>query len=448
MNDEQKLGKHAVLLKPLETTTSKEFVLTVVLLTAAILFGIGAYGYQLIVGVGVTGLNRPVSWGLYIVNCIYFIALSYGALLTSAVLRLINAEWRLPITRAAEGITACTLVIGAVNIVMDMGRPDRAMTIPLYAQFRSPIVWDFVWVSLYVTSSFIYLYLTLIPDIALLRDRYPHRKRFYRFLALGYTGTPKQKRLIRLAVNGMTIAIIPIAVTVCTVLAWLFALTVQPMWHSTLMGPYFVIGAVFSGIGILIFTLAVLRRLFNLHNYIKYEHFRKLGYLLLVMSFIWFYFTVADYITTLYGNDPAHMAVFDAKISGEFAVQFWAQVLFCFVLPCIIVIVPRFRTVRGLTIAGLSANAGMWLERVLIIVPTLARPRMPIGWGYYMPTWVEWSVMLACVAGIGLFYVIFVKFFPIISIWELEEAEAKEQQAAEARCIELENAGTRSAEAA
>ncbi len=211
MNDEQKLGKHAVLLKPLETTTSKEFVLTVVLLTAAILFGIGAYGYQLIVGVGVTGLNRPVSWGLYIVNCIYFIALSYGALLTSAVLRLINAEWRLPITRAAEGITACTLVIGAVNIVMDMGRPDRAMTIPLYAQFRSPIVWDFVWVSLYVTSSFIYLYLTLIPDIALLRDRYPHRKRFYRFLALGYTGTPKQKRLIRLAVNGMTIAIIPIA---------------------------------------------------------------------------------------------------------------------------------------------------------------------------------------------------------------------------------------------
>ncbi|MCP4539765.1 MAG: polysulfide reductase NrfD [Chloroflexi bacterium] len=447
MDDEYGFGKHAALIKPLETTRSWEFVLTVVILTAAIIFGAGAYGYQLIRGVGVTGLNRPISWGLYIVNCIYFIALSYGALLTSAILRLTNAKWRLPITRAAEGIMVCTLGVGATNIVLDMGRPDRALTIPLFAQFRSPIVWDFVWVSLYLISSWIYLYLTLIPDIALLRDRYPHRKRLYRFLALGYTGTPKQKRLIRLAVNGMTIAMIPIAVTVCTVLAWLFALTVQPMWHSTLMGPYFVIGAVFSGIGILIFTLAILRRLFHLENYIKYEQFRNLGYLLLVVSLVWSYFTVADYITTLYGNEPAHMAVFDAKISGEFALQFWAQVVFCFVVPFVIVVIPRFRTITGLTIAGLSANAGMWLERVLIIVPTLARPRMPIGAGYYMPTWVEWSVMLACIAAIGLFYVIFVKFFPIISIWELEEAEAKDQQAAEERCLEIEGAESSPVEA-
>ncbi len=438
MDDEHGFGKHAALIRPLQFYT-REFVWTVVLLSATVIFGAGAYGYQLVIGVGVTGLNRPVSWGLYIINCIYFIALSYGALLTSAVLRLTKAKWRLPITRAAEGIMVCTLGVGAANIVLDMGRPDRALTIPLFAQFSSPIVWDFVWVSLYLASSFSYLYLTLIPDIALLRDRYPRRKRFYRFLALGYTGTPKQKRLIKLAVNGMTIAMIPIAVTVCTVLAWLFALTVQPMWHSTLMGPYFVIGAVFSGIGILIFTLAILRRLFHLEEYIQYEQFRNLGYLLLVMALIWFYFTAADYVTTLYGNEPAHMAVFDAKISGEFALQFWAQVVFCFVVPFVIVVVPRFRTVRGLTLAGLSANAGMWLERVLIIIPTLTRPRMPIGWGSYMPTWVEWSVMLACLAAIGLFYVIFVKFFPIISIWELEEAEAEEKKAAEERCREINN---------
>jgi Ni/Fe-hydrogenase subunit HybB-like protein len=298
----------------------------------------------------------------------------------------------------------------------------------LYGRVQSPIMWDFYCIMLYLVCSFLYLYLPLIPDIALLRDRYPRRKRLYRFLALGYTGAPKQKHLLEKAIDAMAVMMVPIAVAVHTVLAWLFSMTTQPMWHSTIMGPYFVMGAIFSGIGALIIALAILRKVFHLEDYFQPRQFNNLGLLLLVMTLTWLYFSLAEYMTTLYGNEPSHMAVFAAKISGEFAPYFWAQVIFCFVIPMIILPFRRFRTIAGTVIAGVSVNVGMWLERLMIIVPTLTRPRMPIGMGRYSPTWVELAIMIASAAGIVLLYVLFTKFFPIVSIWEIEEDEEMEEK--------------------
>ena len=420
MTDEQGFGKHEILIKPLEGA-GRGFILTVVVLAGIVAFGAFAYVWQLVHGLGVTGLNRPVTWGFYIINCIFFIAISYGGTMTSAILRLVNARWRLPITRAAEVITVCALGVGAVNIMLDMGRPDRVLNLVLHGRFQSPIMWDFSCIMLDLTCSFLYLYLPLIPDIALLRDRYPHRKRLYSFLALGYTGALKQRHLLEKAVDALAVMMIPIAVLVNSVLASLFSLTTQPMWHSTLMGPDFVVGAIFSGIGALIVALAILRKVLHLEDYFQPKQFNNLGLLLLVMTITWLYFTLAEYVTTLYGNEPSHMAVFDAKISGEFAPYFWAQVIFCFVIPFIILTSRRLRTIAGTVIAGISVNVGMWLERLMIIVPTLTRPRMPIGVGQYAPTWVEWAIMAASAAGIILLYVLFTKFFPIVSIWEIEE---------------------------
>ena len=427
MTDEQGFGKHEILVKPLEGI-GKGFILTVVVLAGIVAFGAFAYVWQLVHGLGVTGLNRPVTWGFYIINCIYFIAISYGGTMTSAILRLVNARWRLPITRAAEVVTVCALGVGAFNIVLDMGRPDRVLNMIIHGRLQSPIMWDFYSIMLYLACSFLYLYLPLIPDIALLRDKYPRRKRLYRFLALGYTGAPKQKHLLEKIIGALAVAIIPIAVAVHTVLAWLFSLTTQPMWHSTILGPYFVMGAIFSGIGALIVALAILRKVLHLEDYFQHKQFNNLGLLLLVMTLAWFYFTVAEYMTTLYGNEPSHMAVFDAKLSGEFAPYFWAQVLFCFVIPFIILASRRFRTIAGTVVAGISVNIGMWLERLMIIVPTLTNPRMPIGVGSYTPTWVEIAIMVASAAGIILLYVLFTKFFPIVSIWELEEDEEIEEK--------------------
>jgi Ni/Fe-hydrogenase subunit HybB-like protein len=427
MTDEHGFGKHAVLVKPLEGI-SKGFILTVAVLAAIVALGAAAYVSQLVNGLGVTGLNRPVFWGFYIINTIYFIAISYGGTLTSAILRLVNARWRLPITRAAEVVTVCALGVGAFNIVLDMGRPDRVLNMILHGRLQSPILWDFYSISLYLICSFIYLYLPLIPDIAILRDRFPRRKRLYRFLALGYTGSPRQKHLLEKAIDAMAVLMIPVAVSVHTVLAWLFSMTTQPMWHSTLMGPYFVMGAIFSGIGALIVALAILRKVLHLEDYFQPKQFNNLGLLLLTMTIAWLYFTLAEYVTTLYGNEPSHMAVFSAKMSGEFAPYFWAQAVLCFVLPFIILSSRRTRTIAGTVIAGISVNIGMWLERLMIIVPTLTRPRMPIGIGHYTPTWVEWAIMAASAAGIILLYVLFTKFFPIVSIWEIEEDEEMEEK--------------------
>jgi len=419
--DENEFGKHAVLFKPL-VHTGRFFYPVVVILLLIIAFGGEAYTHQLTHGLGVTGLNEPVFWGLYISNTVFFIAISYGGTLTSAILRLLNVEWRKPITRAAETITVCALIVGSLNIIVDMGRPDRIPLLILRGRFQSPILWDFYAIGLYLLCSVIYLYLPLIPDLAALRDSLPKRRRLYAILSLGWTGSEKQKRRLERAIDVMALLMIPIAISVHTVLAWLFSMTIQPMWHSTLFGPYFVMGAVYSGIATLIIAMAILRRILHLEEYLKPLHFNNLGLLLLILTFVWLYFTVAEYLTTLYGNEPAHMAVLNAKIRGEFAPLFWLQVLFCLVIPFAILTSRRTRTVAGTVVASIAVNIGMWLERFLIVVPTLTNPRVPYGWEvFYRPTWVEWAIMAGSAAGLVLIFVLFTKLFPIVSIWEMQE---------------------------
>ncbi|NIN69306.1 MAG: polysulfide reductase [Anaerolineae bacterium] len=423
--EDMESGKYTALFKPL-VHTGRGFYPVAVILVLIIAWGVEAYARQLTHGLGVTGLNEPVFWGMYISNTVFFIAISYGGTLTSAILRILNAEWRKPITRAAETITVCALIVGSLNIIIDMGRPDRIPLLLMRGRLQSPILWDFYAISLYLLCSVIYLYLPLIPDLAILRDKYPSRRRLYSFLTLGWTGSEKQKRRLDTAIGVMALLMIPIAISVHTVLAWLFSMTIQPMWHSTLFGPYFVMGAVYSGIATLIIALAILRRALRLEKYLKPVHFNNLGLLLLVLTFVWFYFTAAEYLTTYYGNEPAHMAVFNAKFSGEFAPLFWLQVLLCLVVPVGILVPRRTRTIAGTVIAGVAVNIGMWLERVLIVVPTLTHPRTPYGWEIlYRPSVVEWAIMAASAAAIVLMFMFFTKLFPIVSIWEMEEEAEK-----------------------
>jgi molybdopterin-containing oxidoreductase family membrane subunit len=417
-----------ILFEPL-IHTGRGFYVIVAILLAVI--GVGAYGYlrQLIHGLGVTGLNIPVFMGIYICNAIFFIAISYGGTLTSAILRIVNAGWRTPITRAAEVITVCALLIGSLNILIDMGRPERTLNLILHARLQSPILWDYIAINLYLLCSMIYLSLPLIPDAAILRDKLPTpgwRRQLYAWLSLGWTGTKAQKRRLEIGISVMAILMVPVAISVHTVLAWMFGMTTQPMWHSTILGPYFVIGAIYSGIAMLIIAMAILRRVAHLEDYLKPIHFNNLGLLLITMTLAWLYFTMAEYLTTFYGNEPAHMAVFYAKWNGEFAPFFWVQVITCFVIPFFILAFRRTRTIVGTVIASVSVSIGMWLERYLIVVPTLTYPRLPDGWGIYRPTWVEWALMAGCAAGLVLMFVTFTKLFPIISIWEVREEREKE----------------------
>lgn len=413
---------------------SRYFYLTAGVLLAVVAWAFFAWLTQYRDGLGVTGLNRPVYWGFYITNFVFFIGISHAGTLISAILRLCHAEWRRSITRSAEVITVLVLFFGVGNVLMDLGRPDRALNVIRHAHFRSPLLWDVTSITTYLIASTIYLFLPLIPDIALVRDKLTEyaragrrisdwRIQFYRALSFGWKGTEKQQRVLNRAIAVMAVLVIPIAISVHTVVSWVFAMTIQPMWHSTIFGPYFVTGAIFSGIAALIIAMALIRRVYHLEEYLKPVHFNNLGILLLVMTLLWFYFTFAEYLTSYYGAEPAHMKVFWEKISGHYAVPFWVMTLCCFVIPLAILIRRRTRTVTMTVIASISVTVGMWLERFTIVVPTLMNPRLPYERGAYHPTWVEVSVTAGCFALFILLYVVFTKLFPIVSIWEVREGQ-------------------------
>lgn len=419
------LAEDSILLDPILHTGPK-FYVTVAVLLSVIALGVCAYLTQYREGLGVTGLGRPVYWGFYITNFVFFIGISHAGTLISAILRIVGAEWRRTITRSAEVITVMVILFGVGNILVDLGRPDRMMNVIWHGRLGSPLLWDVCSITIYLTMSTTYLYLPLIPDIAILRDHTTKRRWLYRALALGWTGTPQQHRVLEFLIGVMAIVVIPVAISVHTVVSFVFAMTIQPMWHSAIFGPYFVVGAIFSGIAALICAMALIRWIYGLGEYLKDIHFNNLGLLLLVMCFAWFYFTGSEFLTTFYGSEPAHMTIFWMKVTGPYAPHFWTMVVTCFIIPVAILCNKRTRTILGTVIASVSVNIGMYLERFIIVVPSLSQPRLPHGGDIvYSPSWVEWSILAACFAAFTLMYVLFTKLFPIVSIWEVQEGREK-----------------------
>ncbi len=407
--------------------TGKKFYIVFALLSSVVLIAAVAYFTQFKYGLGVTGMNNPIFWGIYITNFVFFIGVSHAGTLISAILRISKAEWRRSITRSAEVITVLVLFFGLGNILIDLGRIDRMMMVIRHGRFQSPLLWDVVSLTTYLTASSIYLYLPLIPDIALLRDRMPRgfRKYLYEVLALGWVGTEKQIHYLEKGIGIMAVTVLPIAVSVHTVVSYVFSMTIQPMWHSTIFGPYFVAGAIYSGIAAIIVAMAVLRRVYHLGDYFREVHFNYLGILLLVMTCLWLYFTFSEYITVFYGAEPEEIKVFFEKMTGAYAPHFWIMVLTCFVIPFTILANNRTRTITGTVIASISVNIGMWLERFTIVVPTLMHPRLPYETGLYSPTWVEWAILAGCFALFAMIYMVFTKLFPIVSLWEVQEGRER-----------------------
>ena len=418
------------LLRPL-LQTSWRFYLTVAFLGAIVLTGVGAWFYQATQGFGVTGIRWPIFWGFYVTNFVFWIGISHAGTLISAILRLVNARWRRPVTRCAEVITVFALMIGALFPIIHLGRPWLFFwLIPypserlIWPNFRSPLVWDFFAINTYLIGSIVFLLLPAIPDFALVRDRTTGwRRRIYGALALGWQGTTRQWDRLESAMQVMAVAIIPVAVSVHTIVSFDFSMAPVPMWHSTIFGPYFVAGAIFSGIAALILAMAALRRVLHLEEYLHPVHFENLGKLLLMMSLLWAYFVFAERLTVWYGNEPSEMAVFWATQRGAYAPLYWTMVVCNFVVPLAILSSRRLRTITGCAVAASTVLVGMWLERFLIIVPSLGHKYLPYSWGTYRPQPVEIIVTISTFAAMTLLYVLFSKLVPIISIWELKAGQ-------------------------
>ena len=421
-----------IILTPLRSFSTKYFIL-VTILVGIVAVGALAWFFQLQNGLGVTGLNNRVFWGMYISNFIFFIGISYSGTLISAVLRLTQAGWRTPLTRMAEVITVVGIIVGFSMIVIDIGKPERILLVPFGGRLQSPLFWDFISVSTYLTGSLIFLYIPLIPDIAYLRDKFSGtlRGKLYTILALGWNGNKAQKKKLVRSISIMTIILVPIAITCHTVIAFIFAVTFRVGWHSTIFGPYFVIGAVYSGIAAIIIAVGVLRKIYHFESLITYKQFRNLGYLLFVFFLMYLYFTITEYFTSFYRGALEDMELLGALFLGSYALYFWLFIVLGMIVPGIMILVASIKyeseyAVWTMVAASMLVVGGMWLKRFIIVVPALARPFVLQSWTIYNPSPVEWAITIAASAGFILFYAIFAKLFPLISLWEMhEEEEAK-----------------------
>jgi molybdopterin-containing oxidoreductase family membrane subunit len=400
-------------------------------------FLLGIYGLiqQIDKGHIVTGMRDNVVWGFYIVNFIFFMGLSYSGALISGVLHLFHTGWRKPVIRLAELITVISLIIGPFFIFFCIGRLDRLYFLFIHPRIQSPITWDVIAILTDLFGCFIYLYLSFVEDFAILRDHDglnvpPWKRKFYKVLSLGYDGSPRQKKLLSNARTIMSVMIIAIAIIVYSVLAWIFGVTLQPGWHSTIFGPYFVIAAVFSGTGLLIILMWIFRRIYHLEEYITKRHFVNVGVLLTVIAAFYGYFTFSDYLTKWYGSIKMDSILID-KLFNEYYLLFIFANYIGILLPAIIIAFPKYRTIPNITVAATIAVLALWVNRYIIVIPTLETPFLPVqdtraDWIKYSPTWIEWSLTLAGVSVFVMLFMLISKIAPIVSISEMQQQDSGE----------------------
>ena len=406
-----------------------------------VLIAMSAAGVLINQGFGVTGLNRPVMWGFFITNFVFWIGISHAGVMLSAILRLSKAEWRRPATRAAEILTVFSLLTAMMMPLIHTGRPWRTVywiyTLPfvpydyargIWPNIRSPLVWDPSAVYTYLTSSILFVMVALIPDFAVLRDRTTGLShRIYGMLAMGWQGNPRQWKLQVIAGVLLSALILPVFVSVHSIVSWDFGMAVSvKSWHSTIFAPYFVVGAVHSGVSAVALVLIILRYIYGWQNYIRHEHIDALGRLLIVVATGWFYFFVMEVIFGFYGREADEIAVRNL----QFMISPWNIWMFIFVGLTYFVPVSIWLSRSGrrnlwiMSFACVSVNIGMWLERFLIIVPGLARKQLlTFDWYTYRPSIVEWLIIGGTFAMVSMLMLAIARVVPLIPLYDIKEGE-------------------------
>jgi molybdopterin-containing oxidoreductase family membrane subunit len=413
-------------------TTWRFWVVLVILIVVVATCFVYAWGYMISEGLGVAGVMRPSYWGVFLVNTVFWIGISHAGTFISAILRVFKAEFRRPFTRAAELMTTFGLIQAGASIFMHLGRvwlaywlfpiPNERM---LWPNFHSPLMWDLLAITTYVLGSTMYLFLPLIPDLAMARDRSTGwRKTFYKVIALGFRGTEGEWRHLTTAMNFFAFAIIPVMFSVHTIVSWDFAMAMRPGWSSTVFGPYFVLGALHSGMGAVAIVLFIMRSTMKHMDYfIRKEHFDALGKLMLIVSMAYAYFFFNDYLVQWYGGDQATDNLLHWLEEGPMSWMFYQLILFNIVLPWLFLWSKKVRqTPWLLALIGLLINVGMYWERYLIVPVMLTINRMPFTWKLYVPA-IEIYLTIGTFATFTLFYMIASRLIPLIPVWEVQEGQ-------------------------
>jgi len=429
------------LVKELSPMLEKSSLLSkiwIISLVSIILVGLYAFVLQLSNGHEVTGMRDNVVWGIYIVNFIFFVCLSYSGAFIAGVLHFFETPLKNSIARIVEITTVLSLIIGPIFILLCIGRLDRLYYLFIYSRIQSPISWDIIAILTDLIGCFVYLYLTFIPDLAILRDaskenaEVPNwRKKMYKFLAIGYQDTPTQHERLHKIIRIMSVMIIAMAVVAYSVLAWIFSLTVQPGWNSSIFAPYFIISGLYSGIAVIIIAMYIIRKFYKLEKYITKIHFVAGGVILLIFSLLYGYFTFSEYFSRWFSHKKHDVDLLNTLFSRYFW-QFIFANYFGILMPIAILFFKKLRTVKLVTIAAIISVLGIWLNKYLIVVPTLETPYLPIQdtraeFVHYSATWVEYSLSLTGIAAFCLFFTLILKFVPAIPMSGIIDLEKRKQ---------------------
>ncbi len=402
---------------------------------AAAALGFGAWCYSLIIrqGLGVTGLRRPGMWGNLITDFVFWVGIAHSGTLISAILFLFRARFRTAVYRVAEMMTVFGVLTAGLFPVFHLGRPWFAYWLfpypnqrHLWINFRSPLVWDVFAVTTYLIVSTIFLLVGMGPDAAALRDEATGwRRRAFGLLSLGWHGTDRQWRHYTRAYLFFAAFATPLVVSVHSVVSWDFAVSILPGWHSTLFPPYFVAGAILSGVAMVITILVPLRRALRLQDVITPHHLDMLARLVLFTSLIVTYSYATEILLSLRSppSDPERSTLL-YRTTGDYAPLFWIMITANCVGPALLAI-RRVRTsIPALLVICLGVNVGMWLERFNIVVTSLVHDRLPFSWRVYVPTWVEWGMTAGSFGWFFFWFLLSLKLLPVVSVAEMKEALA------------------------
>lgn len=421
-----------MVMEAMQTTTRPFWIVIGILALLVIVCLFGAWVYMALTGMGVAGIRRPTYWGMFIANFVFWIGISHAGTFVSAILRVFKAEFRRSITRASELMTTFGLAAAGLYPFIHLGRvwvsywiipyPNERW---LWPNFRSPLTWDMIAITTYLLSSTLYLYLPLIPDMAMARDYSTGwRNRLYRTLALGWRGTEAEWHRLRTSIQIFAYAVIPVMFSVHTIVSWDFAVTKTPGWHSTIFGPLFIAGAIFSGVSAVVMILFLVRTtMANMSYFIREEHFDAMGKLILVFSFTWTYFYFSEYLLAWYGGDLSDQYVWNTLTRGPYA-WLWYTMLFCnIVVPWLTLWNKSIRRTPWLMfIIGFIVNLGMYIERFLIVPIMISRNRFPFAWGEYQPR-IELVISVGSLSLFLLLYALASRLIPLIPVWEVQEGQ-------------------------
>jgi len=399
--------------------------------TAFCVMLIGAYCWsqQVMNGIGLAGITHPIMWGVYITDFVFWVGIAHSGTLISAVLFLFRATWRIPIYRIAEAMTVFAVATAGLFPIIHLGRPwNFYWLLPypnqryLWVNFKSPLLWDVFAVSTYLTVSVMFFIIGLIPDIAAARERASGpRKLLYRITSLGWRGSNKNWRHYTAAYGFFAALATPLVLSVHSVVSWDFAMSNVPGWHTTIFPPYFVAGAIFSGLAMVMTITIPMRKSFGLEKYLTIWHYEKMSQLIMFTSGIVTYAYATEFLVAWYSNNTFEQYQFWFRPFGYFWGPFWIMV-FCNCVAPLTLWFKKCRTnLTWLFILSIIINIGMWFERFNIIMQSLTVEFDPAAWGKYNFSWIEAGITVGSFGWFFCFLLVFIKLFPSMALTEIKE---------------------------